>query len=88
MSLYDQLSDLLEEYGFGLQGLQTESEPSEALFLKPRPGASVYVTVPLDCDVITDSVIETIMATAQIPIIKWRHLLLKSQAIEESEEQE
>lgn len=85
LSLYDQLSDLLEEYGFSLESLKTRSDPSEALFVKPRPGVSMYVTVPLDCDVITDSAIETIMATAQIPIIKWRHLLSQSETSEKQE---
>ncbi len=80
MSLYEQIVQLLLQEGFGLEQLQDQADPTEALFIKPRPGGStIYVTVPLHCDTIPNSVIRRIMITAGIPEPKYRHLLAQDE---------
>lgn len=78
LPLYDEITSILEAHGFSLENIQTDNDPSEALFIRPRAGLSVYVTVPLDCESLPDTVIQTIMTTAQIPAIHWRQLLKES----------
>jgi len=71
----DAIQDLLKEKGFHLEKLDDSEGEVEALYIKPRPsGASIYVTVPVNCDFVSEDVLMRIMETAQIPQSEYHHL--------------
>jgi len=66
---------LLKKNGFRLENIQSE-EATEALYLKPRPGgSSIYITIPVNQDLVPNFVFETWMKKAGKPRKEYSHLL-------------
>lgn len=72
----DAVSNVLEQEGFHLEQMVDTKGETEALFMKPRPGGtSIFVTVSMNCDCYTERALRRLMATAGIPLDKYKHLL-------------
>ena len=72
----DATQELLKARGFHLEQLDDSDGELEALYIKERPsGASIYVTVPINCDSINEDALVQIMKTANIPQSDYSYLL-------------
>jgi len=68
--------EILENQGFRFGSIDDADGEAEALYIKPRAGgASIYVTAPINCDFINESVVHEIMKTAKIPEEDYNHIL-------------
>lgn len=72
----DAIQELLKANGFRLEQLDDSDGEVEALYIKERPGGvSIYITVPVNCDSISEDVLIQIMETAKIPQSEYSYLL-------------
>ena len=72
----DVIQELLKENGFQFETLDDSDGELEALYIKAKAGgASIYVTIPINCDNISDDVLIKDMETARSPQTEYAHLL-------------
>jgi len=75
----DAIQILLKEKGFHFEKLDDSDDEMEALYIKGRPGGtSIYITIPVNCEDISEDVLLKIMETAHIPRSEYNYLLLSS----------
>jgi len=75
MPATDAAIKLLKKNGFRIENFRVEGG-TEALYLKPRPGgSSIYITIPMNQDIVPNFVVEVWMKKAGKPREEYSYLL-------------